>query len=113
MAPEKQASDSPWALNTDIFTAKILVWIAGLGREAELTPEAHQYFCDRYRRLAVCYRMRGNSRAAEKADAKASEHCSDDDGPPYAAAMAMPRPARLTKTNAAGTTRRPGPDDAA
>ena len=35
------------------------------------------------------------------------------DGPPYAAAMAMPRPSRFIRTHAVSRNRFPGPDDAA
>jgi hypothetical protein len=38
-------------LRIDLATARLLVWVAGTGREAELTPEAHLHFFDRYLRL--------------------------------------------------------------
>ncbi len=105
------ASESLWSLRADLLSAKVLVWIASVGREGELTPEAHVYFWDRYRRLASCYRSRGRIRAAERAEAKATEH-GEEDGPPYAAAMAMARPRRFFVTDAVSKRHLP-PDDAA
>ena len=110
MSADLPEDDSVWTLNADIVSARVLVWVASVGREGELTPEAHQYFCDRYRRLAGCYRRRGWMAAAERARARADEHC-EDDGPPFAAAMAMPRPTRWLRTWAASD--RGDPDDAA
>jgi hypothetical protein len=47
--------------------------------------------------------------------ARADEHykAGGDGGPPYAAAMAMPRPRRFVYTDAVSHTRLDGPDDAA
>ena len=79
-----------------------------LGRDAELTPEAHAYFYDRYSRLAMHHRAKGRLRRAARLEGKAGEHYRPDNpGPPYAAAMAMPRPARFIRTTAI----RSGPDD--
>jgi hypothetical protein len=47
---------------------------------------------------------------------KAEEHfraADGDDGPPYAAAMAMPRPKHFVKTDALSRFRQDTPDDAA
>jgi hypothetical protein len=107
---DRHESESIWSLRADIASVRILAWIASVGRDAELTPEGHQYLCDRYQRLADCNRRRGRIRAAANAEARAREHC-DEDGPPFAAAMAMPRPRRLTVTRAVGG--RSGSDDAA
>ena len=106
-------ADSRWSLSLDLLSAKVLVWVAKAGRDAELTPEAHLYFCDRYNRLAQLYRARGGSSKARRLQAKAREHYSGDDGPPYAAAMAMSRPTRLINTNAVGKSPLDGPPDAA
>ncbi len=103
-------ADSIWSLQADLLSARVLVWIARVGRDAELTPEAHAYFCDRYHRLADCHRHRHRLDAAARAEAKAREHCQDD-GPPFAAAMAMPRPARWVRTWAVSDQN--DPDDAA
>jgi len=108
--------DSLFSLTVDLLSTRVLVWIASFGRDAELTPEAHIYFFDRYRRLAQYHRARGRARRARRFQAKADEHYragAGDDGPPYAAAMAMPRPNRFIRTNAVSRSRIEGPDDAA
>jgi hypothetical protein len=112
---EQSSADSAWALSIDLLSAKALVWIASVGKDAELTPEAHIYFFDRYSRLAECHRKRGRLKKAGELKAKAEEHYRSGgvDGPPYAAAMAMPRPSRLIRTNAVSRSRYRGPDDAA
>jgi hypothetical protein len=106
--------DSLSRLRLDVASARILVWVASVGRDAELTPEAHVFFFDRYQRLADCYRRRGNEARAREMDAKAGEHTLYEgwDGPPFAAAMRMPRPRRWL-IDAVGRHRLGGPDDAA
>ena len=101
-------------LMADLLSAKTLVWIASVRTSGELTPDAHLYFFDRYRRLAAWHRARNRPARATQLDAAAEEHyrCAGGDGPPYAAAMAMPRPSRYIQTNAVGR-RFAGPDDAA
>ena len=42
-----------WRLTLDVLSARLLVWLVSLGRDVELTPEAHAYFYDRYTRLAA------------------------------------------------------------
>ena len=108
-------SDSLARLRIDVASARILVWVASVGREAELTEEAHRYFFDRYRRLGHCYRRRGNEARAREMEAKADEHSQPGswDGPPYAAAMGMPRPRRWLTTDAVSRYRLGGPKDAA
>src|SRR5688572_2209157 len=111
-----QPADTLFSLSVDLLSAKVLVWIASVGRDAELTPEAHIYFFDRYRRLAQYHRSRGRVGKATRFQAKAEEHYragSGGDGPPYAAAMAMPRPNRFIRTDAVSRSRMDGPDDAA
>ena len=83
--------DSLWSLRFDLASAKLLVWLAAVGRDADLRPEAHPYLFDRYSRLAQVYRRRGHEAKARALGAKADEHyrASGSDGPPYAAAMAM------------------------
>jgi hypothetical protein len=105
-----------FSLSVDLLSAKVLVWIASVGRDAELTPEAHAYFFDRYRRLAQYHWARGRVAKAKRFQAKADEHYragGGGDGPPYAAAMAMPRPIRFIRTEAVSRSRIDGPDDAA
>ena len=109
-------SESLWSLSVDVLSAKILVWVASVGREAELTPEAHLYFFDRYRRLAEYHRQRGRLNRARVLQAKADEHWrpgGGNDGPPQAAAMAMPRPVQFIRTDAISRNRFDEPDDAA
>ena len=116
MKANKAHADSVWSLSADLLSARVLVWLASVGRDAELTPEVHLYFFDRYRRLAHCHRTRGRADKAKRLQAKADEHRRAGggiDGPPYAAAMAMPRPNRFIRTEAVSRNRFDGPDDAA
>jgi len=116
MKTHKVPLDSLWALTVDLLSAKVLVWVASVGRDAELTPEAHIYFFDRYRRLSQHHRRCGRRDKAERLQAKADEHhraSGGTDGPPYAAAMAMPRPTSFIRTDAVSRNRFSGPDDAA
>lgn len=105
--------DSRWSLAFDLLTAKALVWIAARGGPAELTPEAHRFFYDRYVRLAEHYRAKGEFNKAARYRTKAASHYLGDDGPPYAAAMALGRPRRLIQTDAVSRGRFDGPNDAA
>jgi hypothetical protein len=108
-------SDSVWTLSIDLWSAKMLVWLASVGRDAVLTPEAHLFFFDRYRRLANRHRARGRIVKASRLKQKADEHfrAAGGDGPPYAAAMAMPRPRRLVRSDVVSSARLDTPDDAA
>jgi hypothetical protein len=110
------SADSWWALVADLLSAKVLVWIASVGRDAELTPAAHIYFFDRYGRLAQYHRTHGRPAKGRRLQAKADEYYlpgGGTDGPPYAAAMAMSRPRRLIRSEAVSRNRFSGPDDAA
>ena len=110
------SADSWWALVADLSSAKVLVWVASVGRDAELTPGAHLYFFDRYRRLAQYHRTHGRQAKGRRLQAKADEHYRAGGGiggPPYAAAMAMSRPRRFTRTEVFSRNRFNGPDDAA
>lgn len=91
------------------------MWIASVGRDAELTYDAHLYFADRSLRLARVHRRGGRVARAVVLEHKARAHLilSGDDGPPFAAAMAMPRPSRFIRTDAVGHASTQGPDDAA
>lgn len=116
MNTNDQAVDTLFSLSVDLLSAKVLVWIASVGRDAELTPDAHNYFFDRYRRLAQYHRARGRVERAKRFQTKSDEHYragGRGDGPPYAAAMAMPRPNRFIRTDAVSRSRVDGPDDAA
>ena len=110
------APDDSWpALAADVVFTRVLVWIASVGRSAELTRDAHLYFADRYARLARVHRGAGRAGRAYDLERKAREHldAAGLDGPPHAAAMAMPRPRRFVMTGAVSRTRLDGPDDAA
>ena len=116
MNPGKRQKDSFWLLQIDLLSARALVWVASVGRDADLTPEAHIYFFDRYRRLADYHRAHGRVARANRLQARANEHYragGGDAGPPYAAAMAMPRPKRLIHVDAVSRHRFDDPDDAA
>ena len=95
------------------MSARVLVWLASVARDAELTPEAHQYFFTRYTQLAAIHRARGRFGKARELQAKADAHGASDDGPPYAAAMAMPRPRRFIQVNAVSRSRLGDPPGAA
>lgn len=94
MKAQDNKRDSISGLRLDLMTAKVLVWVASFGRDAELTSEAHIYFFDRYQRLAEYHRRCGHGARAQRLQAKADEHyqLGGGDGSPYAAAMGMPRP---------------------
>ena len=108
-------SESRWSLRLDLLSGRVLVWVASVGRDADLTREAHLFFVDRYRRLARLHRRRGHEAAARRLEAKADEHYRASRGPepPFAAAMAMPRPTRWIVTRAVAGRPPHGPDDAA
>jgi hypothetical protein len=109
------AADSPWPLRLDLISAKALVWVASVGRDAELTRDAHVFFFDRYQRLAQFHKRHGHDAAFERLQAKANEHCQAGGGnePPYAAAMAMPRPRRWITVDAVAKRYFHDSDDAA
>jgi hypothetical protein len=115
----KRANERPGSitrLRMDLMTAKILVWVAvASGREVELTPDAHLYLFDRYQRLALYHQRRGHASRARRIQAKADEHYrrGGGEGPPYAAAMGMPRPRQWLATDAVGRHHVKGPDEAA
>ena len=102
-------------LRADLLTARVLVWIARTRQDADITPEAHIYLFDRYYRLAAYHRRRGHQVRAARLQAKADEHLvlGGGDGPPYAAAMGMPRPRAWFVTQAVSPHATNGPRDAA
>lgn len=115
MKAQDKEKDSISRLRLDLMTATVLVWVASVGRDADLTTEAHIYFFDRYQRLADYHRRRGHDVRARRLQAKADAHyqLGGGDGPPYAAAMGMPRPRHWLATDAVCRQRLKGPDDAA
>ena len=94
--------ESRLRLTADLLSTKLFVWIASVGRDAELTRDAHLYFADRYSRLARVHRARGRASRASELERQAREHfdLAGSDGPPFAAAMAMPRPRLFAMTDA-------------
>jgi hypothetical protein len=114
-AQDKKKEDSIAGLRVDLITAKMLVWAVSVGRDADLTSEAHIYFFDRYQRLAEYHRRHGHDARARRLQMKADEHyqLGGGDGPPYAAAMGMPRPRHWVATDAVSRHHLGGPDDAA
>jgi hypothetical protein len=59
-------TDSPWPLRFDLMSAKVLVWVGSVGRDADLTRDAHLFFFDRYQRLAEFHRQHGDAAACER-----------------------------------------------
>ena len=108
-------TESISGLRLDLMTAKVLVWVASVGRDVELTSDAHIFFFDRYQRLADHHRRLGHAARAARLQTKADEHLKlgGGDGPPFAAAMGMPRPRRWIVTDAIGRHDLGGPKDAA
>src|SRR5262250_794993 len=96
----REQDKSITALRFDLATAKVRVWVASVGRGAELTGDAHIYFFDRYQRLPEYHGQRGHNGRAARLQARADEHyhLGGGDGPPYAAAMGMPRPRQWLAT---------------
>ena len=111
----EEKNESISGVRLDLATAKVLVWIATIGKNAELTSEAHIYFFERYQRLADYHRQRGHAARAERLQAKADQHfeLGGGEGPPYAAAMGMPRPRNWIATDAVSKNHFRGPKDAA
>src|SRR3954471_21222199 len=115
MKAQPPKSESIAGIRLDLVSAKVLVWIASVGRNAALTAEAHLYFFDRYEKLADYHRRRGHAARARTLQEQADEHhrLGGGDGPPYAAALGMPRPRRWLTTDAVSHRRLDTPDDAA
>jgi hypothetical protein len=99
-----------------MLSARLLVWVASFGRDVDLTPEAHLFFADRHQQLATLHLNHGRIERARRHQQQADNHleASGWEGPPHAAAMALPRPRRLSFTNAVSRHRLDGPgNDAA
>src|SRR6476660_8198792 len=89
----------------DIMSMKAFVWICG--DHGELL-DSHLFFFDRYSDLADYHRQHGRIAKADRLAAVAEMYfqaAPDDDEPTEAAAMAMPVPRPMTKTNAVSATR--------
>jgi ribosomal protein S15P/S13E len=116
VAIEPEDVESIARVRFDLVTAKALVWVASRGHaDADLTPEAHVYLFERYQRLANHHRRHGHDARAKRLQEKADAHRRfvGDDGPPFAAAMGMPRPRYWVVTDAVSNIRINPPNDAA
>jgi hypothetical protein len=88
----------------DIVSMKIFVSL--LGHDGELL-NSHLFFFDRYSDLADYHRERGRIAKADRLAAIAETYfqaAPDDDDPREAAAMRMPLPRPMIRTNAVSTT---------
>lgn len=107
---------SAWQLRVDLLTTRALLLVIATRKHAALRPEVHQYFADRYARLAHYHRRRGHAKRANALLAKSLRHWHMGGGDPVppAAALAMPHPRRPTFVEAIGFRRdEQPPDDAA
>ena len=104
-----------WGLRADLMTTHALLLIVAARNDADLRPEVHRYFADRYARLAHYHRRRGNTRRANALFAKSLRHWHRGGGDPAppAAALAMPVPRRPTFVEAIGFRPDEPPPDAA
>ncbi len=89
-------NESLWTLRADIVSAKVLIWTASVGRQTKLTPETHIYLANLYDRLSHQYCLRARHAKATRFARLAAQHyrAGDWNGPPFAAALAMPRPVK-------------------
>src|SRR5262245_21187371 len=88
----------------DIGSARALLWLVTAGRSASIRPEAHLYMAERYARLALRYENEGSLKRAARLRRKAERHyrMGEPEGPPPAAALAMPIPRAPTFSEARG-----------
>ena len=117
MEPFDTNQRSAFQLRLDISVALLLVVVAKAGKSGGPNPDVCFYLGDRYLRLAETCKRRGADTKARRLQQKAEKylrHSGPWQGPPFAAAMAMPIPKRPRFTAAIGwRTRRIPPDDAA
>src|SRR5687768_4404755 len=106
-----QSDDRPWGLRSDLVVTNALLWVVSVRSAGQPKPEVHLYLYDRCWRLAEYYRGRGKRKKAAKLYEKTEAHYrrSGRPGPPFAAAMAMPRPRSPFFTWAIGNRSRTGP----
>jgi hypothetical protein len=109
------APQSVWSVRWDLWSIRLLLRLALASGRGEPHPDVHRYLADRYARLAHHHQRAGRTDRAHRLRARSVHHRSlaGDDGPPYAAAMAMPRPSRGAHVDAVSRHRMNGPDDAA
>jgi hypothetical protein len=110
-----RSEDGPWGLRGDLIITNAILWVSTARRVGEPKPEVHLYLYDRYSRLAAHYERRGKREKASRLRAKAEAHYkrSGHTGPPFAAAMAMPRPQSPFFTWAVGKRDHRDPNNAA
>jgi hypothetical protein len=108
-------ADSAWRLRWDLWSTNVLLRLALASGRGDTRPEVHLYLADLYGRLAAHHRRAGHPNTARRLQTKSDEHWLDGggDGPPYAAAMAMPRPGAPVLVDAISHHHVHGPDDAA
>jgi hypothetical protein len=99
--------ESIWKLRVDLASAKVLIWLACFARDRELNPAAHLYLASLYDRLSHAHRIRNHHAEAKRLAALAAAHYRDGgwDGPPFAAAKAMPRPRKWLRVDAISKSR--------
>jgi hypothetical protein len=102
---------SPWRLRFDIVVVAGFARMVCLGREGRLSPELHMFLYDRYWRLGKWHEARGRARRAQALKSRALHHWEETgyDGPPFAAALAMPVP--LPPSGEGGRAPKRGPMD--
>ena len=108
-------AESAWRLRADLLSTRALLWMAGAGRWGDVRPEVHLYLYDRYWRLSVHHERQGRPSRAAVLRAKAEKHYRESGhaGPPFAAALAMPRPNVFRTVEAVGQSPKGSDDDAA
>lgn len=101
----------------DIASMKVFVWVLrhlftwAVDSNGGIL-DSHLFFYSRYSDLAHHYRLRGRSATANRLAALAEAYyqaAPDDDDDPRAAAMAVPVPRPLVRTNAVSTAAVPKP----
>jgi hypothetical protein len=87
----------------------MLIWMGTVGRDATIAPETHLYLASRYDLLSHHYVRRRHYLKARRFARLAAEHyrAGGWDGPPFAAAMAMPVPERWVIVEAVSKRRAP------
>jgi hypothetical protein len=101
----------------DVASMKVFVWVLGQLFTWAVDPnggilDSHLFFYDRYSDLAKYHGSKGQTAKADRLAAIAEAYykaAPDGDDEPEAAAMAMPVPRPLIRTNAVSTTRMPKP----
>jgi hypothetical protein len=96
-----------WRLQADLISARLLIWIGSVGRDGEISAEAHLYLALQYDLLSHHYVKRRRYAKARRFARLAADHyrAGGWDGPPYAAAMAMPIPERWVIVDAVSRRR--------